>query len=73
MADPVFRAPDGNHIFSRAHFFSPFKYLFDIRLDTPVFNIIVLWLMTGFLYLLLWFDGLRKLIDLLSSGKSSRN
>ena len=73
MADPVFRAPDGNHIFSRAHFFSPFKYLLDVRMDTPVFNIIVLWLMTGFLYILLWFDGLKKLIDFLSSGKGSRN
>jgi hypothetical protein len=64
MADPVYKNPSGsNRIFSRAHFFSPYKYLLGMRVETPVFNILVLWMMTGFLYLTLYFNGLRKLLE----------
>lgn len=64
MADPVYKDPsDSNRIFSRAHFFSPYKYLLGMRVETPVFNILVLWMMTGFLYLTLYVNGLRKLLE----------
>lgn len=72
MANPIFRQPGGNKLISRAHFFAPYKYLFGIPLSTPVFNIILLWLMTAVLYALLWWDGLKKMIDFLSSGRKSR-
>ena len=72
LATPVFRLPVGNRLISRAHFFAPYKYLFWTKVPTPVFNILMLWLMTGLMYVLLWFDGLKKMIDLLSGGKKKR-
>lgn len=61
ITDPIFKDPDpSNKLFSRAHFFSPYKYFMGMKMDTPVFNILVLWLMTGFLYITLYFDLLRK-------------
>jgi len=67
MVDPIYKAPGNENVFfSRAHFFAPFKYFLGVKLNTPVFNIIVLWIMTGLLYVSLYFDGLRKLIDNLS-------
>jgi ABC-type multidrug transport system ATPase subunit len=67
MVDPIFKEPaSGNKVFSRAHFFAPFKYFMGQKLDTPIFNILVLWLMTGFLYLTLYYDLLRKAIENLS-------
>ncbi len=72
MANPIFRQPAGNQLLSRAHFFAPYKFFLGKQLSTPVFNIIMLWIMTAMLYALLWWDGLRKLISFLSSGKKSR-
>jgi len=71
MANPIFRQPAGNQFLSRAHFFAPYKYFLGLQLSTPVFNIIMLWIMTALLYALLWYDGLKKLIDFLSSGSRS--
>jgi len=51
----------------RAHFFAPEKNLLGIRVDTFWFNLLVIWLMTLFLYITLYFEFLRKLID--SFGK----
>jgi ABC-type multidrug transport system ATPase subunit/uncharacterized tellurite resistance protein B-like protein len=71
-SNPVLRPPDGNRILSFAHFFSPYKYLLGVKLETPVFNIFMLWLMSGLLYFLLWMDGLRKFMELYSSGKRKK-
>jgi hypothetical protein len=67
MIDPIFREPtEASRILSRAHFFSPYKYFFGVKMDTPVFNILMLWIMTGLLYITLYFDLLRKLINISS-------
>lgn len=73
MVDPIFKAPsDKNKVFSRAHFFAPFKYFMGMKLDTPIFNILVLWMMSGFLYLTLYYDFLRKTVDCLCFSRKSR-
>ncbi|HPI11521.1 MAG TPA: ATP-binding cassette domain-containing protein [Catalimonadaceae bacterium] len=65
MVDPIYKEPsESNRILSRAHFFAPYKYLFGMKVDTAVFNIFILWVMTGGLYVLLYFDGLKKIIEL---------
>lgn len=70
MVDPIFTEPNPeNKFFSRAHFFSPFKYLLGKKMNTPVFNIIILWLMTGFLFMTLYYNGLKRLMDNLSFKK----
>jgi ABC transport system ATP-binding/permease protein len=59
--DPIFRDPEPRFI--KAHFYSPTKQLFGFYVDTFVVNVIVLWVMTGLLYLALYFRLLKKLLD----------
>lgn len=51
----------------RAHFFAPAKNFLGLIVDTFWFNLIVIWIMTLCLYITLYFEFLRKLID--SFGK----
>lgn len=70
MVDPIYKTPsENNKIFSRAHFFAPFKYLLGQKVETPIFNILVLWFMTGFLYTALYYNWLRKGIEMLAFKK----
>lgn len=67
MVDPIYKSPSHeNRIFSRAHFFAPYKFLLGAKVETPIFNIIVLWLMTGFMYMALYYNWLRKSIEILA-------
>jgi ABC-type multidrug transport system ATPase subunit len=59
--DPIFM--DSKYNFIRAHFYAPEKNLFGTKVDTYVVNIIVLWIMTSFLYLILYFRLLKRLLD----------
>jgi hypothetical protein len=61
LADPIYRDPVGNRIFSISHFFSPYKYLFGVKLKTPIFNLIVMWMITVQLYIFLYFDWFKLL------------
>ena len=58
-ADPVFLDPQG---FS-SQFYAPSKMLFGQRISSFWANILVLWLMSTFLGLTLYFDGLKKLLN----------
>jgi len=51
----------------RAHFFAPQKNFFGMMIETFWFNVLVIWIMTLFLYITLYFEFLRKLVD--SFGK----
>jgi hypothetical protein len=59
--DPIFRDPEPKFI--KAHFYTPTKQIFGIYVDTFIVNVIVLWVMTGILYLALYFRLLKKLLD----------
>jgi ABC-type multidrug transport system ATPase subunit len=61
LADPIYRDPTGNRIFSITQFFSPYKYLFGFKLKTPIFNLIVMWLITVQLYIFLYYDWFKLL------------
>jgi len=57
----------------RAHFFAPEKQLAGNYYDTFKFNIFVIWVAGFFLYILLYFDLLRKLLNIfgrVSIGKT---
>lgn len=58
--DPVFLDPDG----FRAHFYAPNKKLFGKKIDTFWANIMVLWTMSLFLAITLYFDFFKKIISL---------
>lgn len=47
----------------RAPFYSPVKQLFGIKFNTLYFNIAVIWVMTIFLYVTLYFELLKKLVN----------
>jgi ABC-type multidrug transport system ATPase subunit len=63
LADPIYREPEGARLFSVSHFFSPYKYLIGFKLPTHVFNTIVVWMITIFLYVSLYFDLFRQAKD----------
>ncbi len=63
IADPVFLDPDSNRKVSfRVGFYSPVKYLFGLKLDTLVFNILVIWAFSLLLYVTLYFDLLGRFL-----------
>ncbi len=62
--DPIYRDPIPNHRFDfRSHFFAPQKQFLGKYYDTFWFNICFIWLMTAILYITLYFETLKKLID----------
>ncbi len=58
--EPVYQMPESR--LGRAHFFSAYKQVGNLVLDTVTFNVLVLWLMTVLLYIALQFRWLAKLI-----------
>jgi ABC transport system ATP-binding/permease protein len=66
-ADPVFMKPGSKY--GRAHYFAPYKRIGDIRIDTLIFNILVIWLMTVVLFVTLYFNLLKHFVRFLESLK----
>ncbi len=54
--DPIFP-------FIQAHFYSPTKKVFGVKVDTYIVNVIILWIMTAILYFVLYFRLLKKALD----------
>jgi hypothetical protein len=61
--DPIFQDPDSK--FLRSHFYAPRKQIFGTFYDTYWVNVIVIWIMTLFFYLTLYFKALKRLLDFL--------
>lgn len=68
--DPIYMYPDSK--FGRAHFYAPVKRIGNYYLDTYWFNLVIIWLGTSLLFLTLWADLLRKLVDFFESLKLVR-
>jgi ABC-type multidrug transport system ATPase subunit len=62
--NPIFLDPSGG--FFNAHYYAPSKVIFGQRISTLSANVFVIWFMTAGLALLLWCDGLKKMLDFLS-------
>lgn len=73
--NPVFQDPMPDGILDyRTQFFAPHKNLLGSMVDTYYFNILVIWCMTLFLYITLYFEALRRLINFFSNvGLSKKN
>ncbi len=61
--EPAYMMPLSKY--GRAQFYSPFKRVGNVYIDTFWFNIIILWLVTLILYVALYYNLLRKLISLI--------
>ncbi len=62
--NPIFLSPNPKGPLDyRAHFFAPEKKMFGQIISTYTFNMMVIWLMTIVLYITLYFELMRKLIN----------
>ena len=64
--DPIYRDPiPSNKLDFRSHFLAPQKHFLGKYYDTLWFNICFIWFMTFILYITLYFELLKKVIDFL--------
>ena len=68
--EPVYRYPVNRN--GTAHFYSASKYLGNARIDTIVFNILVIWIFTLLLMVTLYFDVLNKVLTNVERWKLNR-
>jgi hypothetical protein len=62
--NPIFLEPKSEGLLNyRTPFFAPVKKIFGTSVNTYTFDILVIWLMTIILYITLYFELLRKLIN----------
>jgi hypothetical protein len=62
---PIYKDPEPEHIIDfDAQFYMPAKHFLNRNIDTLFFNTGVIWSMTLILYIMLYFDVLRKLLEL---------
>lgn len=72
IINPVFQSPKPqNRLDYRTAFFLPEKNLLGILIDTYIFNLLVIWGMTLFFYLTLYFELLRKGVSFFSKFEFS--
>jgi len=63
--DPIFQDPDANGFLNfRSHFLAPRKYFFGRYWNTFGFNLSFIWFLTFVLYVILYFDGLKRLLSI---------
>jgi ABC-type multidrug transport system ATPase subunit len=72
--EPVFNIPDKKPVVSlRAHFFTPVKFIFGMQVNTFIFNIIIIWLMTLLFSVALYYDLLRRIVEAGSKKRISNS
>ncbi len=70
--NPIFMDPKPKGVLDyRAQFFAPQKNFFGLFISTYYFNILIMWLMTLVLYVTLYFEWLRKAIQMFEKLKLS--
>jgi ABC-type multidrug transport system ATPase subunit len=68
-ADPIYLDPVKSSIFGNAQFYAPTKRMFGQLLDTYWVNMCIIWFMTVFLMVTLYYNGLKRLLYLFSNIK----
>jgi ABC transport system ATP-binding/permease protein len=70
VKDAIFRDPVARSW--RAHFYAPVKMFFSRKVDTFWFNIAVIWLFSGLLFVLLYYDLIRRLLTYFETLRLNR-
>ena len=65
--EPIYRKPAYSN--GRVHFYSSFKKIGKYSIDTVVFNVVIIWLLTILLMFSLYFDLLRKLLTYIENWR----
>ena len=64
IVDPIYQIPEPEGLLRfRSHFFTPRKYFFGTYIDTLWFNIMAVWVISAFLYVILYYDLARRAFD----------
>lgn len=73
MVDPIYQKPEPSGALDfRTHFFAPSKHFMGHYYETLWFNIAVVWIITAFLYVVLYFDLLKKGLNFAGNIKWKR-
>jgi ABC-type multidrug transport system ATPase subunit len=70
LRNPIYMPPTSK--WGRSHFYSSEKYFAGMTIPTTIFNLIVIWLSTIILYITLYFDLLRKIINYFETFKKRK-
>jgi hypothetical protein len=70
VKDAIFRTPDSNY--GRAQFYAPVKRISKLTVGTFWFNLITMWLYSGLLFVILYFDILKRILAYFESVLLSR-
>ena len=68
--EPIFRHTAYNN--GSAHFYASYKFIGKYKIETYLFNIIVMWLFTGLLMIALYLDLLRKAMGYIQEWRRTR-
>jgi hypothetical protein len=68
---PIYKDPDFTN--GRAHFLASQKNLFGLSVDTFIFNVGIIWMMSIFLYIALYYNWLRKLLGISAQFKTIKS
>ncbi|MGM0376742.1 MAG: ATP-binding cassette domain-containing protein [Bacteroidota bacterium] len=68
--NPVYKKPTGD--WGRAHFYAPAKKMGPLSMSTPAFNLIVIWVGVVIMYVTLYLDVLRRIIEYFEKFKLKR-
>ncbi len=71
--EPIYYIDNDTYLGLDTHFYSPFKKVFNFEMQTYFYNIAVLWLISIFLYIALYFKWLKKLVEIDFGKKLFRN
>ncbi|MCK4989319.1 MAG: hypothetical protein KAS29_02495, partial [Bacteroidales bacterium] len=64
VIDPVYLYPTPGPCTFRSHFFAPVKYLAGKQVDTYWFNLMVILVFSVILYITLYYDLLKRIMDI---------
>jgi ABC-type multidrug transport system ATPase subunit len=70
VKDAIYRTPVSNN--GRAHFYAPVKRVFSVMIDTFWFNLFFIWLFSVALFIVLYYDILRKIITYFDTMRLNR-
>ncbi|MDD2381720.1 MAG: ABC transporter permease, partial [Mariniphaga sp.] len=68
--EPIYRKPVNNN--GTAHFYSAYKYIGNVKMNTTLFNILVIWVFTFLLMVALYFDALHKVLTTIERWRLNR-
>lgn len=68
--EPVYRLPVNRH--GRAQFYAAYKIVGPAKVPTIIFNLLIVWFLTGILIIALYFDLLRKILAYIERWRLTR-